>query len=472
VFPLDTRRRRYALCTYAAVTGAGALAITLAQPVDAGGATMDLFWWTALGSIAAVGSLVALHGLWTATGAYAVVFWCFHLGLVAVLGHGLVAPGEISTWDQEWVLGPFAADAALLALTATLALASGASLVRVRWPETHHLASSRPDEGAHPHGLAGSVLVCAAIATWCGIVVFTGGARGFLASYAEYLQMTSGFEDVMAVIWLAVGCGIVMSVTGRPGWARANAIALFGCLTLVALPLGLRGEILFPAVAALVAAGRCGRVLSPRAVCSLGLALLVVIPVGREIRTAGVRNVSQVALGIRPLDAFAEMGASLHPVEKVVRWRAEGEPLEKGASYWAPIERAARRILPGLASVPAADDPRIMNILVLERVGAIGFSPVAEAYRNFGAHGVLLVFAVLGAILAALDSMADRRLAVLAIATVYLPLLINVRNSFISVPAQCAAGVLLVLGLAAVQHIVGTVLCRPYESAAYLRSSI
>jgi hypothetical protein len=63
---------------------------------------------------------------------------------------------------------------------------------------------------------------------------------------------------------------------------------------------------------------------------------------------------------------------------------------------------------------------------------------------------------------------ADRRRAVLAIATVYLPLLINVRNSFISVPAQCAAGVLLVIGLAALQHLMETVLCRPYESAAYL----
>jgi hypothetical protein len=113
-----------------------------------------------------------------------------------------------------------------------------------------------------------------------------------------------------------------------------------------------------------------------------------------------------------------------------------------------------------------------MNVLVKERVGEIGFSPVAEAYRNFGRIGVAVVFVVLGVVLAAFDSIANPRWATLAIATIYLPLLINVRNSFISVPAQCAAGVLIVLGLVAMRHVSGVVMCRPYAPAADVRSAI
>jgi hypothetical protein len=473
MLPRDVSVARRILLAYAILTGMAALAIALALPTDNVIASVSRFWWIALASAAAVGSLVVLSDVWTATGAYAAVFWCFHFGLIAVLGAGLVAPSDISIWDQSWVQGPFATDAALLALIASLALASGASLVHARHPAaSRRTAVSVGHQAAHPHGVAGSVLVLVAVATWCGIVIVTGGIGGFFVPYVEYLQTTSEFSEVISVTRLALGLGIVMSVTGRSGWLRTSAIAAFGGQALIALPLGLRGEILFASVAAFVASARCGRVLSSRAICGLGLVLLVLIPVVREVRSVGVRDLSETVLNIRPLDAFAEMGASLHPVEKVVRWHAEGEPLEKGRSYWAPVERAARRMLPGIDSVAAEDDQRIMNILVLERVGAIGFSPVAEAYRNFGAAGVVVVFILLGGILGALDCIADPRTAVLALAAVYVPLLINIRNSFISVPAQCAAGILIVVGLGALRHMVGSVMLRSYARTPYVRGAI
>ena len=179
-----------------------------------------------------------------------------------------------------------------------------------------------------------------------------------------------------------------------------------------------------------------------------------------------------MVLELRMFDAFAEMGESLHPVEKVVRWRAEGEALEMGSSYWAPFERAAARVLPGVRLPAAEDDMRIMNVLVTDRVGGIGFSPVAEAYRNFGAVGVVLILGLLGAALAAIDRIADRGLAVLAIATLYVPLLVNVRNSFVSVPLQCGLGVLFVLGLRLVRHMSASIRCRPYARPAHVRSAI
>lgn len=229
---------------------------------------------------------------------------------------------------------------------------------------------------------------------------------------------------------------------------------------------------MFPTLAALVAAARCGWVLSPGRACAFVVALLVVIPSVREIRGTGLQGLPDVALELRMFDAFVEMGESLHPVEKVVRWRAEGEALEMGSSYWAPIERAAARVLPDVRTIAAEDDMRIMNVLVTDRVGGIGFSPVAEAYRNFGAVGVVLILGLLGAGLAAIDRIADRGLAVLAIATLYVPLLINVRNSFVSVPLQCGLGVLFVFGLRAMRHVSASIRCRPYARPAYVRSEI
>ena len=56
--------------------------------------------------------------------------------------------------------------------------------------------------------------------------------------------------------------------------------------------------------------------------------------------------------------------------------------------------------------------------------------------------------------------------------TLYVPLLINVRNSFVSVPAQCIAGFLIVTVVTAAHHIVGSVLAKPYARVADIRSEV
>jgi O-antigen polysaccharide polymerase Wzy len=468
-----TLRRRSGTFTWGVLTGLVALTAAIALPKEGLEVSIGHFWWIALGSIAVIALVVARSGLWSATGAYASVFWCFHFGLIAVLGSGLIAPHELQPWDQVWLLGPFGADAAVLALIGFTAFASGASLINA----SASSADSRtnppdPNEGAHPFGPAGSALVFAAIVLWCGSVLMTSGASGFYGAYGDYLNGIDQVGGFMGLVWLALGGGIVMSVTGRHGWLRTSAIAAFGCMALIALPIGLRGEIMFPTVAALVAAARCGWTLSPAKACAFLIGLLIVIPSVREIRNTGLQGLSDVALELRTFDAFVEMGGSLHPVEKVVRWRAEGEALDMGSSYWAPIERAAARVLPGVETSAAEGDMRIMNVLVTDRVGPIGFSPVAEAYRNFGAVGVVLVLGLLGAGLAAIDGIADRRLAVLAIAILYVPLLTNVRNSFVSVPLQCGVGALFVAGIHVMRHVSAAIRCRAYARPAYVRSEI
>jgi hypothetical protein len=466
-------RGRTSTFTLGVLAGLIALTAAVALPREGLEVSIGNFWWIALGSVAVVALLVARDGLWSATGAYASVFWCFHFGLVAVLASGFIESHELSLWDQLWLLGPFGADAAVLALIGFTAFAAGASLIRA-WANA---ADSRanpldPNEGAHPFGPAGSALVLAAIVVWSGMVLMTGGASAFYGAYGDYLSGIDQAGGFMALVWLALGWGIVMSVTGRHGRLRTSAIAAFAGMALIALPIGLRGEIMFPTVAALVAAARCGWTLSPAKACAFLIGLLIVIPSVREIRSTGLQGLSDVSLELRMFDAFVEMGGSLHPVEKVVRWHAEGEALDMGSSYWAPVERAAARVLPGVQTSAAEDDMRIMNVLVTDRVGPIGFSPVAEAYRNFGAVGVVLVLGLLGAGLAAIDGTGDRRLAVLAIAVFYVPLLTNVRNSFVSVPLQCGVGALFVAGIYVMRHVSAAIRCRAYARPAYIRSEI
>jgi hypothetical protein len=471
--PCRLRVATLALHVYAVV--AGVVAVVIATTASHGsGDPIVQFRWIAASSILVVGSLIAIAGVWSAAGIYAAVFGCFHFGFVVLLACGYAAPVELSPWDEGWVLSAFAADAAVLALAGALAFASGACFVYAQRSDRWLADRPRAREATtHSHGVAGAVLVFTALTAWCAIVLSTGGIGGFFASYGDYREVTSEYGSMLAVIWPVLGCGVVTAVTGRPGWHRHAAILAFGCFALVALPLGLRTEVMFPGVVVLIALARSGRAVTPLKAAAVGLAALLIIPIIRDLRTTGLAAVADAEFAAPGLDALAEMGGSLHPVEKVVRWHAEGEPFEKGATYWAPFERAAARLLPGFSRrAEAEDDFRLMNVLVLDRVGAIGFSPVAEAYRNFGPIGVVVLLGVLGLVMGAIDTIRDPRTAVLVIATVYVPLLINVRNSFVSVPAQCVAGLLIVIVVGISHHIVGSVLSRPYARAAYVRSEI
>jgi len=470
---MHPRNRRLELIPPAFAALTGAIAIVLALFVVPGVTDpVTRFAWVAATSAAATGALLVIAGPSSATAVYAVVFWCFHFGLVAALATGYASAVDLPPDYEGWVFDPITGDAAIVALCGFLAFASGACLVH--WSHGRFRRTSpqpTDDERAHPYGSVGSALVLGAIASWCVVVLLAGGVTGFFTSYEDFRQMTADYSVPISIISPVLACGVVMAVTGKTGWQRTAAIAAFAGFALVALPIGLRTDVMFPAVAVVVASARCGRAFSPVKVAAVGLALVLLIPVVRDLRTTGITALPEALVAPR-LDALVEMGGSLRPVEQVVRWHAEGEPFQHGASYWAPFERAASRLLPGLRAASADDDLRLMNVLVLDRIGAIGFSPVAEAYRNFGPVGVVIVLGLIGALLGGIDTIENRRTAVLAIATLYPPLLINVRNSFVSVPAQCVAGILFLAAVAAARHVMVSLTSRPYARSADNRSQV
>ena len=176
------RYARLVHVSYAVITGILAVTTALLVPVD-GADPLRLFPWIAGASVAVIASMIWMAGVWTATGAYGLVFWCFHFGLIAVLASGYVGVEDLSVWDLSWLLGPHAADASVLALAGMLAWACGASIVFLRRGQQPSGGHAAPAEAAHSFGPIGSLMVLGAVATWSLIVVATGGLTGFFVSY-------------------------------------------------------------------------------------------------------------------------------------------------------------------------------------------------------------------------------------------------------------------------------------------------
>jgi hypothetical protein len=242
---------RLLLIAYAVLTGGLAVAAGLLSLMP-GTEPLGHFTWISVASVIVIGSLVAMSGVWTAVGMYALVFWCFHFGLIAVLATGFAAVEDLSVWDLSWLLGPHAAEAAVVALAGTLAFACGVSVVfACRRPLLFHTNPVESPEPAHPYGTAGSMLVLGGAAMWSAIVLTTGGLGGLFVSYGDYLQAAAAYGALLGVIWLALGCGLVLSVTGRTGWLRTAATAAFALLSMVVLPMA-RGEVILRGVAAIV----------------------------------------------------------------------------------------------------------------------------------------------------------------------------------------------------------------------------
>ena len=103
------------------------------------------------------------------------------------------------------------------------------------------------------------------------------------------------------------------------------------------------------------------------------------------------------------------------------------------------------RVAEGLAGNPPPDDDRrLFGTELLSRVGAIGGSPVAEGYHNFGTAGAVGLLAAIGLIIAGLDRLRVRAVHDAILGVVLLPLLTDVRNFFAVVPAQVTMGLVLV----------------------------
>jgi hypothetical protein len=141
------------------------------------------------------------------------------------------------------------------------------------------------------------------------------------------------------------------------------------------------------------------------------------------------------------------MGSSIRPVVEVVSWVKSGEEHIYGQSYWAPIDRLMVYFVPNWTRPPVQDDDRLLNVLIQQRAGPIGFSPIAEAYWNFGKYGVAFIMFLTGVLLAWIDAWSPTQTNRLIAGFILFPLLIQVRNAFVFVPVNIIIGLLIFLAM-------------------------
>lgn len=387
---------------------------------------------------------VSRFGVYSYAGVFLVIFSVFHLGLTTVLGLGLPLSEDFLRIMALYWPDPSAVRHAVISTCVGMcAYAAAVFAANVRAPRRHEPALGNAQEDAAT-AVVGFVLLAGAIAIWIVRILSAGGAQLVVGSYLEFLEQTR--DAGLSVLYFAMGLGLVL--LAAPGRHRLQGIgyATFAAWSAVALPLGLRGEVLFPSAVLVSVVARRRPLPSPRRMIIVTGILLCVIAAIRQGRQVGLRNLGDAVLDVAPQNALAEMGGSLWPVAQIIAWTNDGEDFLYGASFVAPFDRALYYVLPGWTRLDAQSDDRLSNVMIQRRVAAIGFSPIAEAYRNLGDVAVIAVMALIGAVLAFLERRGNTTGARAKAAAVLLPLLVFVRNDFTPVPFQVLGGLLLAQG--------------------------
>lgn len=372
---------------------------------------------------------------------YLVLFGLFHGGLlvsIALRGDSTF----VADTEEAWVYDGHVGLAVRLAVLGMLAFALVAELTGGRHSADRQITRPEP-ELRRVLGTVGLFLEFVGLVLFGMAVWRAGGIDVLTGSYTSYVDANQAQASLgYGYLFLGIGPALAVVAGGR---ARTVAWVAFGCYAVVALLIGNRGEVLFPLVALLAVEARRGRRPSSLWTVAGMVGVLVLVGVIRQARLTGLSALSSVS---SPLDGMAEMGFSLRPVTVVLDWHAAAEPFRNGETLIAVPLRFVENLL-GSGAYSGAYDDRLFNVEIMERAGPIGGSPIAEAYHNFGAPGVVLFMAAVGLLIGLIERSPRSALADARVAIVLLPLLMQIRNSFAPVPVQLAVGFVLLWGVMA-----------------------
>lgn len=375
---------------------------------------------------------------------FAAMYGLFHFGIYMALAFG-VDLALVQVGDVSWVDGPWFALAGMYAVLGFFAFVAGYSWIRSRQGagpvdglerETAADATSRDGNGP-----VGGIVALLGLTLWLINVVESGVQFG--DNYVVYLAKTAG----SAIPWalLLIGLGVAIIGTGTRSLITIMALGAFACWALLAIALGLRGEVLIPIVAYFV--GRSRRMPVPfgiRRMAVLGILALSLGSVVRVIRV-GVWDRSLVLGATNPAAGLVELGYSIRPLMLAVNWRlVDLEPYVGLATYLAPFRRFLMGTLLGMPVLSVDADPAVFGGVIGTRVGPVGGSVAAEAYRVGGLLALVAVLALIGVIAGWADIWRQGEpLADAAVAMAAFVLLLWIRNDFTPVPFELVVGLLL-----------------------------
>lgn len=406
----------------------------------------------------------APQGFWSISFLLFFVLSLFHLGLyVRPALFGELSSGlSLVTYTRIWYTDAAMARAGVVVLLGLLAYGFGAG-VRTLWrhPRAESLQPEQTASAARSlSGIAdvGAVALLAGVGGWMYLSLTVIGPTFVLNGYLRFLTATADYP--LSICYLLISVGTTLSaLRPRRRLVQLAAIA-FGVFVLLALMVGIRGEVLIPLTAALAVMARdptnrpvLDRLRRPAARLAAGLALiglLVGISFVQQVRIAGIQGLSggSTTVDASALSAVDEMGYSIRVVITSVEWHEDlQEPYRFGQTYYSPPVRALARLV-GTDRVEAATDYSLMNVEIANRVGPIGGSMIAEAEHNYGRPGVIAILGLIGAAAASATSSRRSAWGQAAMGIIGLMALMHVRNSFAPLFAWGSAALMLAfLGL-------------------------
>jgi hypothetical protein len=368
---------------------------------------------------------------------YMFVFWIFHFGLIFPVALVPEILDELPEWIVSWLSQSDVSFAGLLCL---LYLASFSFGILSCWRQKRPMQGVGKDiEPCHLAVTGWAVLLLGFMVMAAS--VFTHGLRVFWLSYDEFFLVHNAFS--WSIVVMAYGL-LLQIAGGRPTRAvMVTSLWSYVPVVLLAFLAGARTAPLFTFSVLLALLISRGLRVPSAAIC-VGVALLLcAIATVREFREVGVLSTLEAAGTIEvqsPVSGIVELGGSLAPVVATIDYMRNSS-FFFGETYLYPFVRQFQR----LAGLPRADEhsePKFIAETINDIYGSIGYSTVAEAFANGGAIGVILFAFLWGASLSCLDRMSNTPYGLAVLGAVLIPMLINVRNSFVYVPAWILLGLI------------------------------
>jgi hypothetical protein len=365
----------------------------------------------------------------SASVAYMVIFWIFHLGLVFPAA---IVPSILSDFGLlDWLMSDENSIAVVASLLFLVSFALGTLLRREDRLSTQTTVAI--DNSAPELITVGGVIVV--IGTLWGVwAVLTYGVESIFSSYQVFFAISNSFSYAV----LLTAYGLVLQISGGQSLRAVLIMALWSYMPVAVLTMlaGARTTSLSTAVVLVIVATRRGLHI-PRLAITLGIVIVLTLTATiREVRQVGLTDVlsSQTDVVIQsPVSGLTELGGSLMPVTATIDYM-KSHDFFWGETYFYPIWRQIGRLIGEETGTPDTD-PRFIADRITGLYGAIGYSTAAEAYANGGLLGVIVFAGLWGVVFCWLERRSYTPYGLAIFAGVLIPMFINIRNSFIYVPA-------------------------------------
>ena len=247
-------------------------------------------------------TIVSKRGIWSITSVFILVYCIFHFGIIVINAANLPLSKEFQAYLNKWWFNDSTHYAIVLVSIGLTSFASG-SLLALSFGKRGHEIKEEKYAIERVVLLTGFCLVVISVSIWFFDIFAKGGLSLLTGSYHDYIDNDSaGFLDGYHLHFGSLG--LIFLAISKPGKLRNVGLIIFAVFAIFALPLGLRGRVLFPVLAAIAVASMKKIPISTTKTLILGLCVLSAISVFRQIRQVGLAETKIDQLSLGPLKAW------------------------------------------------------------------------------------------------------------------------------------------------------------------------